>query len=109
MEHPFDTIKGRISQVVYVVFATIGLLAVLGGAASVIYCASVFASGYPEAYSYRWLDATFGGVVWIGIGLASYIFGWTFRWVVTGRTASVLAGLKAIYRSGEAPAPDERQ
>lgn len=109
MEDPYGTIKGRLTQVVYVFFATIALLAVVGGAGTAIYGASVFASSYPNDVRSEWADPLFGGLAWFGIGIAAYAFGWTFRWVLTGRTSSVLAGLGAIYRFGEASSHDNGQ
>lgn len=109
MQEPYGTIKGRLTQVVYVVFATIAILAVVGGAGTAIYGASVFASSYPNDVRREWADPLGAGLAWLCIGIAAYAFGWTFRWVLTGQTSSVLEGLGRIYRSGEAADPDERR
>lgn len=109
MEQPYGTIKGRFTQVVYIVFATISLPAVVGGAGSAIYGATVFASSYPNDVRREWEDPLGAGLAWLCIGIAAYAFGWTFRWVLTGRTSSVLTGLSKVYRSGEASDSDERR
>ena len=109
MDESYGTIKGRLTQVVYVVFAAIGLLAVVGGAGSAIYGASVFASSYPNDVRREWEDPLFAGLAWLSMGIAAYAFAWTFRWVLTGRTSSILTGLGAIYRFGEASDHDDRR